>query len=229
MRTATPGRRRHPHEPGDAAGDVAYRLSDAPAASLRRIGHGEPVQRCRRGAEGCGSQRHRRHRGGNGEQAARYERPGRRAGVLHYGGDRIGRGKFGRGTDQPGQRRGLQRAVSPRERRTRSTQGDNGTGRLVQHGGERRSRQQHCPQPGDLPQQKITTQPAGQAGQNQHDTHPGQRPGCGIDSGERGAARVERVNHQRDRPRQLTRHRHAVTELESAYIRQSQRITDSTH
>ena len=124
--------RSHPHELGQAAGDIADHVSGAAAGEFRRVRDAEPQQRHRRGGEDASRRRHGSGRGGHGEQAAGQQRPDQRPGVLHHGGDRIGRGELGWRAHQPGQHGSLERTVGSRERRAGGAGRDDRGRRLSQ-------------------------------------------------------------------------------------------------
>ena len=198
-----PARGCHPREFRDARGHIPDRVNRAAGGGRRRARDGEPEQRQHRGAEGSGGQRDRGRRGGHGEQHAGQQRPDQRTRVLHHRSDRVAGGELGRRADQPGQDRGLQRSVGPRQRRARGSHRDHRDRRVAQRGHQRRGRQQHRPHAGDPAQQAIAPQPAGDTGQDQRHHHARQGPGHGIRGNQRGTARAERVHDQRDRARQL--------------------------
>ena len=221
--------RSHPQELGQAAGDVAYHATGAPAGAFRRIGDGEPEQRHCRDSQAASRRGHGRGRGGHGEQAAGQQRPDQGPGVLHHGGDGIRRGEFGWRAHQPGQNGSLERTVGSRERRTGGPGRDDRGRRLAKRGKKRRGRQKNRANAGAPAQQAIAPQPAGDTGEDQRHRHASHGPGSGISSNKCGAARAERVDHERDSACQFARYRHAVAKLDPPHIGELQRVANGSH
>ena len=71
--------------------------------------------------------------------------------------------------------------------------------------------------------------PAGDTGQDQRHPHASHGPGGGIGSDQRGAARADRVDHERDGACQFAGYRQAVAELDPPHVGQLERVANRSH